>query len=242
MDEAEAREYYDEFAARYERGREAGYHALLDELELSVLLPYCHAKEVLELGCGTGLLLARVAEVASRAVGIDLSEGMLEKARARRLDVVQGSVTSLPFDDASFDVVYSFKVLAHVPALERALEEASRVTRPGGVVVVELYNARSLRHLAKRLVGPRSVSARKDESDVFTRWDTPRSARAAIPPSLELVETVGIRVATPAAVLHRVPGVRSALARLERALLRSPLRHFGGFYVLVLRKPPGARA
>src|SRR5690606_5937925 len=156
--------------------------------------------------------------VAARAVGIDLSPGMLEKARDRGLDVVEGSVTALPFEDASFDVVYSFKVLPHVPDLRRALQEASRVTRPSGIVVVELYNRRSLRHLARRLTGPGKVSASKDESDVFTRWDTPRSARAAIPPDLKLIESVGIRVATPAAFLHRVPGVRAALARLERAL------------------------
>jgi ubiquinone/menaquinone biosynthesis C-methylase UbiE len=236
MTDARARAYYDDFAARYERGRDVGYHALLDDLELSIVLPRCEGCEVLELGCGTGLLLARVARVASRAVGIDLSPGMLEQARTRGLSVLEGSVTALPFDDASFDVVYSFKVLPHVPDLRRALEEASRVTRPGGMVIVELYNRLSLRHLVKRLAGPRKVSETLDESDVFTRWDTPRSARAAVPSGLRIVETVGIRVATPAAFLHRVPGVRGALGRLERSLLRSPLRHFGGFYVLVLEK------
>jgi SAM-dependent methyltransferase len=232
----ESRAYYDDFAARYERGREEGYHALIDDLELSVVVPLCTGRDVLELGCGTGLLLSRVAEVSARAVGVDLSPKMLEKARARGLDVREASVTALPFDDASFDVVYSFKVLAHVPALRRALEEAARVTRPGGKVVVELYNRHSLRYLAKRLAGPGKVSAPRDESDVYTRWDTPASARAALPSELRIVETVGIRVATPAAFVHRVPGVRAAFRRLEGALSRSHLRAFGGFYVMVLER------
>jgi SAM-dependent methyltransferase len=234
--ELEARAYYDDFVARYERGRGEGYHALVDELELSVVLPLCAGRDVLELGCGTGLLLSRVAEVAGRAVGVDLSPKMLERARARGLDVQAANVTALPFDDASFDVVYSFKVLAHVPELRRALEEAARVTRPGGKVVIELYNRHSLRHLAKRLAGPGQISESRDESDVFTRWDTPASARAALPDEIELVETIGIRIATPAAFVHRVPGVGAAFRRLERALMRSPLRRFGGFYVMVLER------
>lgn len=235
-DDARVRAYYDDFAARYERGRDVGYHALLDALELSILLPHCEGREVLELGCGTGLLLEEVARVASRAVGVDLSPGMLEKARAKGLDVVEGSVTSLPFPDASFDVVYSFKVLAHVEAVDRALAEAVRVTRPGGTIVLELYNRWSLRYLAKRLAGPGKVSASRDESEVFTRWDTPRTALARIPQGTSVVETYGVRVATPAAFFHRIPLVREALAAAERKLMRSPLRRFGGFYVLVLKR------
>jgi len=132
------KDYYDEFAAAYEARRRPndphGYHALIDDLEIEIVERYAKDKTVLECGCGTGLLLERIAHFAKRAQGIDLSPGMLDKARARGLDVREASVTSIPFPDASFDVACSFKVLAHVEDIRRALSEMARVTKPGGVV------------------------------------------------------------------------------------------------------------
>ncbi|HJL15412.1 MAG TPA: class I SAM-dependent methyltransferase [Sandaracinaceae bacterium LLY-WYZ-13_1] len=230
------RRYYDDFSRTYERGRDRGYHALIDELEASIVEPYARGRRVLEAGCGTGLILARLDAVAERAVGVDLSAGMLGAAHARGLHVVQGSVTALPFADASFDTVCSFKVLAHVPDIEGALAELARVTRPGGHLILELYNRWSLRYLARRLAGARRVGAAHTEDDVSTRWDTPRAALARLPSSLELVDVRGVRVVTPFAALHRVVTVAPLLARAERVASRSPLRWLGGFLVLVLRR------
>src|SRR5262245_13546545 len=107
--------YYDDFSKGYERERGHGYHALLDELEMRVVEPYAQGKRVLEVGCGTGLILGRLAKHASDAWGVDVSPGMLRAARERGLQAVVGSATNLPFATASFDLVCSFKVLAHVP-------------------------------------------------------------------------------------------------------------------------------
>src|SRR5262245_24014448 len=138
------RQYYDAFAADYERERgqndPGGYHELLDELEASYVRRFGQGKDVLEVGCGTGLVLLPLREFARRAAGVDLSPGMLEKAKQRGLDVTLGSATALPFDSNQFDVTCSFKVLAHVPEIEKALAEMARVTRPGGVVLAEFYN------------------------------------------------------------------------------------------------------
>jgi len=65
--------------------------------------------------------------------------------------VVQGSVTDIPFPDARFDVVYSFKVLAHVERIREALAEMARVLRPGGYLLAEFYNPLSLRGLIKAM-------------------------------------------------------------------------------------------
>jgi ubiquinone/menaquinone biosynthesis C-methylase UbiE len=168
----ETRAYYDEFSKSYEKHRRpndpGGYHALLDDLEIELVARYGTGKEVLECGCGTGLILERVKEFASRAAGIDLSPGMLELAKARGLDVREGSVTALPFEDASFDVTCSFKVLAHVPDIGKALSEMARVTRPGGVILAEFYNPWSFRGLAKKMYAGKISEATK-ESAVFTR-------------------------------------------------------------------------
>src|SRR5690606_41665954 len=101
---------------------------LLRHLESSYVRQFGAGGDVLEVGCGTGLVLSRIREFAREARGVDLSPGMLELARERGLDVVVGSATALPFPDAAFDVTCSFKVLAPVPAIEQALTETARVT------------------------------------------------------------------------------------------------------------------
>jgi SAM-dependent methyltransferase len=191
---------------------------------------------VLEVGCGTGLILERLAREARAATGVDLSPGMLARARARGLDVVAGSVTELPFRDESFDLVVSFKVLAHVPDIDRALGEVARVTRPGGQLALEFYNPWSLRYLAKRMAGPLPISSARTEADVFTRWDSPRAVAARLPRDLELVAFRGVRCVTPAAFVHRMPVVGSAFAAVERLSVASPLRYVAGFLVAILRK------
>jgi len=191
---------------------------------------------VLEVGCGTGLILARVAREAHYAEGVDLSPGMLELAKKRGLNVREASATELPYPDNAFDVVYSFKVLAHVPDIGKALSEMARVCRPGGHVLAELYNPLSLRFLAKRIAGPGKISDGRTEADVFTRWDAPNKLRGMLPPELDFVEVRGLRVFTPAAFVHRIPVVGRALSLAEQRVTRSPLRWFGGFLVVVGKK------
>jgi ubiquinone/menaquinone biosynthesis C-methylase UbiE len=235
--EANSRTYYDDFSTGYERERgEGGYHRMLDDLELQVLEPFVAGARVLEVGCGTGLILGRLAPRAAGACGVDLSPGMLRTARRRGLSVALGSATQLPFSDNSFDLVCSFKVLAHVPDIGAALAEITRVTRPGGRMVLEFYNPWSLRYLAKRLVGPQPISDGRTEADVFTRWDSPRAIRELLPNNVELEAFRGVRVFTPAAFVYRLPLVRPALQVLEQRALASPLRYFGGFLIAVLRK------
>ena len=238
MPEAETRAYYDEFARAYERHRHdpRGYHALLDDLEVGLTERYGSGRDVLECGCGTGLLLDRMKRFARTAKGIDLSPGMLEKARERGLDVQVGSVTALPFADASFDVTCSFKVLAHVPEIGKALAEMARVTRAGGVVIAEFYNPLSIRALAKRLGGPGKISESTRESAVFTRMDPPWVIPRLLPPGVRLEAVRGVRIVTPAAAAMRVPGLRTILWNAEHWLADTPASFFGGFYVAVLRK------
>jgi ubiquinone/menaquinone biosynthesis C-methylase UbiE len=236
MSETRTRAYYDDFASTYEVGRDHGYHALVDELEASIVIPFLPGKRVLEVGCGTGLLLARLAPHAASAVGIDLSPGMLELARGRGLEVHEGSATALPFEDASFDVVCSFKVLAHVPDIELALREVGRVLRPGGVAVLEFYNRRSLRYLARLAAGARRIGQAHREDDIHTRWDTPETIRSALPERLRLERFAGVRIVTPAAALYRAPVLGIALAAAERSLATSRLAKFGGFLIAIAKK------
>lgn len=236
MNDADTRAYYDDFSGWYERERSRGYHALIDELEMDIVSPFARGGRVLEVGCGTGLILERLARIADEAWGMDLSPGMLQKAHERGLNVVLGSVTDIPFADESFDLVCSFKVLAHVPDIGHALAEIARVTRPSGHMVLEFYNPWSLRFLAKRLAGPQPISDGRTEADVFTRWDSPSTIRRILPPGVDLVDFRGVRVVTPAAFVHRMPIVSRAVAFAERVCVDSPLRRLGGFLVAIVRK------
>lgn len=230
--------YYDEFAGWYERHRHDGYHVFIDELESEAVRRYLTPQSrLLEAGCGTGLVLGRLAPHAGLAVGVDLSSGMLKKAHARALTVVQGSVTQLPLADASFDLVCSFKVLAHVEAIQEAMREFARVLRPGGRLLAEFYNPHSLRYLIKRFKPPSAISDKTSDEAVFTRYDSLARIRTYLPAELELETVRGIRVFTPVSQLHRWPLVGPALRALERGAADLPgLRRLGGFLLVVAQK------
>lgn len=234
------RAYYDAFSAGYEdhRGQNdpGGYHELLDELESEYVKRYGAGRDVLEVGCGTGLVLARLQQFARSAKGVDLSPGMLEKAKSRGLDVVLGSATSLPFPDNQFDVTCSFKVLAHVPEIEVALREMVRVTRPGGMILAEFYNPYSLRALVKRFGPAGKIAAAANESQVYTRFDSPFAIKRLLPQNSLLVGARGVRIVTPTAKVMRNPVGRAVFRAAERALCDSPLRVFAGFYVAAIEK------
>ncbi len=230
--------YYNTFAETYDHGRDRGYHDFLDRSEFALVEPHARGKDVLEVGCGTGLILARIASVADHATGVDLSPGMLEHAQSRGLDVHEGSATSLPFDDASFDVTCSFKVLAHVEDITTAMAEMARVTRPGGVIIAEFYNRQSIRTLVKRFGPAGKVGAAGDthEREVFLRFDTLDDIRGYLPPSLHVERVDGIRVLSPAALPFDLPVIGPLWSRVERLAARLPIRRFGGFLVVTLRR------
>jgi demethylmenaquinone methyltransferase/2-methoxy-6-polyprenyl-1,4-benzoquinol methylase len=92
---------------------------------------------ILDLGCGTGELSARVAGATPRVrvVGLDVSAGMLAAAARRgtpRVRLVRGSAFHLPFAGGTFDAVVSGFVLRNLDDLRGAFDELARVTRPGG--------------------------------------------------------------------------------------------------------------
>lgn len=99
---------------------------------------------VLDAGCGTGLLLEQEALAVGAeglAEGLDYSEDMLERAGDRcgdmpQVRLQQGSVESLPFEDASFDALSCTQTLLYVENLDRALQEFYRVLKPGGRIAV----------------------------------------------------------------------------------------------------------
>ncbi len=101
-------------------------------------------ERVLDVGCGTGLLAARVRSElpGARVVGCDFSHGMLARAaeEARVPTLVQASALDLPFADARFDAIVSTEAFHWFPDQHRALTEFRRVLRPGGHLLVSFVN------------------------------------------------------------------------------------------------------
>lgn len=108
--------------------------------------------KVLEAGCGMGTDGARFAAAGAVYTGLDRSPTALDLARRRfALDglagtFVSGSVTLLPFPDATFDLVFSHGVIHHVPDTAAAVREFARVLKPGGTALVMLYHRSSFNY------------------------------------------------------------------------------------------------
>lgn len=105
--------------------------------------------DVLEIGCGAGTDLCEFARHGARVVGIDITDKAVELASGRlRAEGLPGTASRydgqhLPFGEETFDLVYSWGVLHHSQHMEEIFAEAHRVLRPGGQLVLMLYNRRS---------------------------------------------------------------------------------------------------
>ncbi len=107
---------------------------------------------VLELGCGTGDMWKNRGELIkslSKLILSDLSEGMLETARANvgchdNVEYKLIDIGSIPYADESFDAVIANMMLYHVPDIEKALSEVRRVLKPSGTFYCATYGERGI--------------------------------------------------------------------------------------------------
>jgi ubiquinone/menaquinone biosynthesis C-methylase UbiE len=178
------------------------------------------ARDVLDVGCGTGLLAARLTDALPgvRVVGCDFSHGMLRRAAAERRPVprgwVQGDALRLPFSAAAFDAVVSTEAFHWFPDQARAVAEFHRVLAPGGRLLVGLVNppfeiVGRVARLASRVAGePFEWPTRRRMRDLFEaagfrvdaqRWIPRIPAALLLPPVL----TIGVRSGEPAELRRR---------------------------------------
>ncbi len=108
--------------------------------------PQFVGKRVLEIGVGQGTDLVQFAGGGADCHGVDITERHLELAGQnfllRGLPVVlrNADATALPYPPDSFDCVYSFGVLHHIPEPDRVIAEVKRVLKPGGVLMFAVYH------------------------------------------------------------------------------------------------------
>src|SRR5262245_24640395 len=108
-----------------------------------------HGKRILEVGVGAGTDHLQWARAGAICHGVDLTDAAIETTRARLrtygfdADLRRVDAETLPFDDNSFDVVYSWGVIHHSQKPESIIAEIHRVLRSGGLFLGMMYNRRS---------------------------------------------------------------------------------------------------
>lgn len=161
--------YDDKAAQRIERSYQTP-EIVNQRLRTLAALALVRGESVLDAGCGTGLLLeqeARTVASEGRAEGVDFSDAMLAHAHRRcdgleQVSLQQGSIETLPFEDASFDAVSCTQTLLYVEDMDRALREIHRVLKPRGRIVIIETDWRSA-----ILNSPEPEITRK----IFDAWD-----------------------------------------------------------------------
>ncbi len=168
-------EPFERYTERYEDWFERNRSAYKSELKaVDELLP--DEGEALEVGVGTG----RFSEPFSVEHGIDPSLKMLKIARERGIKVVQGTGEELPFEGESFDRVLIVTTICFFEEPKKALEEAKRVLKPGGAIIIGFIDRESP-------IGRRYQE--KKEENVFYREAVFFSAQEVT----ELLEDVGFK-------------------------------------------------
>ncbi|MEP6977191.1 MAG: class I SAM-dependent methyltransferase [Thermoleophilia bacterium] len=211
-------------------------------------------KQVLEVGCGSGIAVQLFAEAGADVTAVDLTPWAVETTRTRlEAFALEGTVLEadgeqLPFGDGSFDLVFSWGVIHHTSDMERALGELVRVCRPGGRVVLMLYHRHSLffisyRALARflpvaRRLGLHFEGARAGEREgLIARHFT----RAEVVRLLERAGLVDVRVLPYGADAELLPlprRVRNPITeRIPQRLKDRALRAWGHQLGIVASKP-----
>lgn len=120
----------------------------LDRRRAYLLAEVSEGDRALDLGCGEGDFTATLARAGADALGVDVAEAALARARTRHPDLefrlvpVEGP---LPIDDDSIDLVWASEVIEHIADTARWLSEVRRVLRPGGRVLLTTPNHGRLR-------------------------------------------------------------------------------------------------
>jgi SAM-dependent methyltransferase len=197
---------------------DAAYLALYPYLLGYFPREHVEGRPVLEIGLGYGTLTEALARMGAEYHGLDIAAGPVEMARhrlagvlgARPEQVQQGSALELPFPDASFDLVASIGCLHHTGDLFGAIQEVRRVLRPGGRLVLMVYNRRSLRRLVAAPVW--ALRRRRDRAgaDEALRARYDATADGAAAPHTDFVTAPELR-----GLLHGLDDVRVERRNME---------------------------
>lgn len=146
-----------------------GSRGFFDDLEqyhfeklhhLPRLVPFeaSRGRQVLDVGCGAGVDLARFARGGARVTGVDLAVSAIDLARQNlaqqglQADLRVASGEALPFPDDTFDLVFAHGVVQYTANPQTLVDECRRVLKPGGQAIFQVYNRISWLNALSRLM------------------------------------------------------------------------------------------
>lgn len=212
-------------------------------------LPELHGVSILEVGCGKGNEIVQLAKRGGACLGLDFSESAMAWMQTRlakeglRMPLVRGDARKLPFDVASFDLVFSQGVLEHFTNPGEVLQEQRRVMRDGALIVIEVPNKWNLYTIYKKI-----LMAMKRWPPGWETEYSPRELKSLLQQnSFEVLDCVGWDFFTVKIFrkLRKVLGLRDKLESpfvraLRRRLQRNPvLRNFFLSLTIVAQKKNG---
>jgi SAM-dependent methyltransferase len=115
-------------------------------------------KRVLEIGVGQGTDLMQFARAGAECYGVDITDKHLMLAQrnfglqGKQVELFKADAIQLPFRESTFDCVYSFGVIHHIPEAHEVIAEVFRVLRPGGTVLAGFYHKWSAFHVFTKVL------------------------------------------------------------------------------------------
>ncbi len=216
--------HYDEYSTKYDQKNKAAHQDIIDGLAFQEIKSRAYGKDVLEVGCGTGIWMEEMKPLVKSIAGVDLSSGMVEQARRKGLKVKKGDAELLPFSDASFDLIYSYRVLPHVPDLPRALAEMKRVLRNDGKAILMFYNKKSIKYISRK---------KKMEEKVFTSFYSVTEVMAL---DKYIKFAGGYKILPYPRKLAKIPGINWLYSQAEKLCSKTFLKRYGGNILFELGK------
>jgi ubiquinone/menaquinone biosynthesis C-methylase UbiE len=208
----------DRFTTAFNYGRHK-IDVMIDE-QLKKLAP---GSKVLDAGCGTGHYVERFRDQGFDAWGVEPADGMREAAQRRNPPdrILNGVITSLPFPDASFDMVIAIEVFRYLSweDNERGFAEMMRVLKPGGVAFGTFVNRFStdgfyVWQRARQLVRAQKYDSKHPHCEFTTPRELEKAFRKA---GASRVETAGRLSASLRLVYKASPTLAASLTRkIER--------------------------
>jgi len=204
-------------------------------------------KRVLDIGCGIGTYVVKMAALSEVAYGVDLDEEKIREERAKHLPLCVGAAEHLPFATASLDVVLLHEIIEHVSDDRLAVEEGCRVLRQGGRMVIfapnRLYPFETHGVYWGGTYHPGNIPLVNYLPDVWRKRLCPHVRAYTRAGIRALYEGLPCRLIVHTQVYpgydkiaRRFPGIAGLLRRVTYLAERTPLRAFGLSHLVVLEK------
>lgn len=250
-------QFYDSLAPIYDLKYRNPSIEYMKQVEWSVISRYTKGRRLrlLDLGCGTGSLAARLANLGNEVVGVDISPDMISIARLKaedagvesRTQFHAANIEDLPPMLGAFDFAYStFGAFNHVKNLTRALQGLNHVLSARGWLFFSLANRLGLRHAQAKSHGARTVWKKLEMKEVgksvWTRFFDRNEVEDALSDSgFRLIDSGGVFYLVRPSYIHsdsEAFGIMQSLVARTESLMRwhSPANRRAAYLLFVARK------